>query len=84
MCGDYRASFHLDRGHDAEDREAGRRISAPALVLTGEDETQLRDAPEVWRRWADDLTGGLVPGGHFIPEESPEALAQRLNDFLAE
>ena len=84
MCGDYRASFHLDREHDAEDREAGRRISAPALVLTGEDETQLRDASEVWDRWADDLTAGLVPGGHFIPEESPEALAQRLKGFLAE
>jgi haloacetate dehalogenase len=82
MCGDFRASFHLDRAHEAEDREAGRRISAPVLVLTGEDETQLHDAPEVWRSWADELTAGRVPGGHFIPEESPDALGRALRSFL--
>lgn len=35
MCGDYRASFWLDRNHDAEDRQAGRRIECPTLVVTG-------------------------------------------------
>ena len=45
MCGDYRASFHLDRRHDAEDRDAGRRVTAPLLLVTGEEETQLADAP---------------------------------------
>jgi haloacetate dehalogenase len=82
MCGDYRASFHLDREHDAEDRAAGRRIAAPTIVVTGADETQLADAPDVWRRWADDLTTATVPGGHFLPEEAPDELGECLSAFL--
>jgi haloacetate dehalogenase len=82
MCADYRASFHLDRVHDAEDRTAGRRIAAPTLLVTGEDEAQLEHAPQVWRAWAEDLTATRVPGGHFIPEEAPRALTEALLAFL--
>lgn len=82
MCGDYRASFHLDRVHDAADREAGRRIGAPLLVVTGADETQLADAPDVWAVWADDLTTARVPGGHFVPEEASAELVAVLMSFL--
>ena len=82
MCGDFRASFHLDREHDAEDRAAGRRIATPTLVVTGADETQLDDAPDVWRRWADDVAAARVPGGHFFPEEAPDELADHLSAFL--
>jgi haloacetate dehalogenase len=83
MCADFRASFHLDRQHEAEDRVAGRRIACPALVVTGEDETQLADARDVWKAWADELTVLQVPGGHFNPEESPDALHDILSPFLA-
>jgi haloacetate dehalogenase len=82
MCADDRASFHLDRRHEAEDRAAGRRISCPVMLITGEDEAQLDDAPKVWRAWAADLTATKVPGGHFVPEEAPEALAEALAQFL--
>jgi haloacetate dehalogenase len=82
MCADYRASFHLDREHDADDRAAGRRIAAPVLVVVGQDETQLADAPDVWRAWADDVTAAQVPGGHFIPEEAPGEVTELLTAFL--
>jgi haloacetate dehalogenase len=82
MCGDFRASFHLDRAHDAADREAGRRIAAPLLVVTGADEAQLDDAPDVWAAWAEDVTAARVPGGHFFPEEAPEELLAVLMPFL--
>jgi haloacetate dehalogenase len=82
MCADYRASFHLDRDHEAEDRAASRRITTPTLLVVGEDETQLEDAPEIWRAWADDLTATRVPGGHFTPEEAPEELTEALTSFL--
>ena len=49
MCGDYRASLHLDREDDAADRHAGRRIIVPVLIVTGDAETQLANAPDVWR-----------------------------------
>jgi haloacetate dehalogenase len=83
MCADYRASFHIDRRHDAEDREAGRRITAPLLVVTGEEEPQLADAATIWRAWAHDVTATEVPGGHFIPEEAPDELVAALTPFLA-
>jgi haloacetate dehalogenase len=82
MCADYRASFHIDRAHDAEDRDAGRRIAAPTLVLTGEDEVQLADAAAVWERWTTQLDAARVPGGHFLPEESPAAVTAAVSSFL--
>jgi haloacetate dehalogenase len=82
MCADYRASFHLDRRYEAEDRAPGRRIAPPVLVVVGADETQLADAPDVWRRWADDVTATQVPGGHFVPEEAPREVVEILAAFL--
>ena len=82
MCADYRASFHVDREHDADDRNARRRIAAPLLVVTGAEETQLDDAAEVWREWATAVTATTVPGGHFVPEESPGELLELLLPFL--
>jgi haloacetate dehalogenase len=83
ICADYRASFHIDRQMDVEDREAGRRIACPVLVHWGAEEGAMSDGPiEVWRQWADDVQGGPVPSGHFIPEEAPEELAASLRAFL--
>lgn len=82
MCADYRASFHLDRQEDAEDREAGRRISCPVLVHWGSEEGAMSDSLEVWRRWADHVEGGPLPSGHFIPEEAPRELTASLGSFL--
>ena len=81
MCADYRASYHLDREHDAADRGT-RRMTVPVLLVTGEDEAQLDDAPRVWDAWTDDLTATRVPGGHFVPEEAPDALVAALGPFL--
>jgi len=83
MCADYRASVHVDRRHDAEDRAAGRRISVPVLLVVGEDEPQLADAPDVWRSWTEELTATRVAGGHFLPEEAPQEVAGALAAFLA-
>jgi len=82
ICADYRASFFLDRDHDAADRANGRRISAPTLVVTGTEETQLDDAPAIWRSWAAQVSPERVPGGHFLPEEAPDALLPLLAQFL--
>lgn len=82
MCADYRASFHIDRGHDAADRQAARRIEVPVLLVTGAEEEQLADAPDVWRRWANNLEATQVPGGHFIPEEAGRQLSDTLMAFL--
>jgi haloacetate dehalogenase len=82
MCADYRASFHLDQQHDDADRQAGRRIRTPVLVLTGEEESQLADAMTIWSRWTDDVQAARVPGGHFLPEEAPDQVLDQLKPFL--
>jgi haloacetate dehalogenase len=82
ICGDYRASFWLDREHERDDRSAGRRIECPTLVITGAEETPLADVADVWRRWAVDVRAATVPGGHFIPEEAPRDLGVALRRFL--
>jgi haloacetate dehalogenase len=84
MCADYRASFHIDWQMDAEDRDAGRRISCPVLVHWGSEEGAMSDSLEVWRRWAESVEGGPLPSGHFIPEEAPAELLASLRGFLHE
>jgi haloacetate dehalogenase len=85
ICADYRAAFHLDRADDAADRAAGRRIECPLLVHWGAAEGSMSDGPlAVWRRWADDVTGGPLASGHFLPEEAAGPLAASLTTFLAE
>ena len=83
MCADYRASFHIDRPMDADDRAGGRRIACPVLVHWGAAEGAMSAGPlAVWRRWAEHVEGGPLPSGHFIPEEAPDELAASLRRFL--
>ena len=86
-CEDYRAGATVDAEHDAEDRAAGRRIGCPVLFLWG----GVRgfggpqggaDPLGVWRAWADDVEGGALDCGHFLPEEAPEQVVERLQAFL--
>jgi haloacetate dehalogenase len=82
-CAEYRAAFHLDRALDAQDRDAGRTIACPVLVHWGAAEDAMADGPlPVWRRWADDVSGSPLPGGHFVPEEAADDLVTSLDAFL--
>jgi len=36
----------------------------------------------IWRDWAADVRGQAMPGGHFFPEELPEATAEAIGGFL--
>ncbi|MBZ9882912.1 alpha/beta hydrolase [Mesorhizobium sp. CA10] len=89
ICEEYRAAASLDRLHDHADREAGRRISCPVLALWSEhgalaDWYRDEDGPlGIWRNWADDASGGAMPGGHFFPEESPIETAATLDAFFS-
>jgi haloacetate dehalogenase len=84
-CEDYRAGAHADFDHDAADRAAGRRITAPVLVLWGAaglapaGETPL----DVWRQWASEVAGAPIDSGHFLAEENPAATAAALAAFFA-
>ena len=84
-CEDYRASASIDLVHDVADREAGRRLRMPLLVLWGERNrvtNGIYDTLAEWREVADDVRGGPIPSGHYLPEEAPEATLAALRPFL--
>jgi haloacetate dehalogenase len=85
MCEDYRAGLGIDRSHDDADREAGRKVACPTLVLwaTGDDlPTLYGDVLAVWHDWASDVRGHGIDSGHHMSEEAPEELAAALLTFL--
>jgi haloacetate dehalogenase len=85
MLEDYRAGVAVDRGHDAADRAAGRRVACPVLVLwaNGDDLPSLySDVLAIWRAWAPDLRGRGLDCGHHMAEEAPGELAAELLAFL--
>jgi haloacetate dehalogenase len=82
-CEDYRAGATIDLTHAAED--GGRKVACPLLVLWGERGTvgRLYDVMKIWRERASDVRGKALPGGHFLPEELPDATLAELLPFLA-
>lgn len=84
MLEDYRAGLGVDPDHERADREAGRRIECPTLLLWSEhDDLDIHGDPlEIWRPWCTDLRGGTIDSGHHMAEENPSALAAALVEFL--
>jgi haloacetate dehalogenase len=84
-CNDYRAGQTIDLADDEADLAAGRKIACPLLVLWGDSGIpgDTSDASASWRRWANQVETGIVAGGHFLPEENPQATLDHLLPFLA-
>jgi haloacetate dehalogenase len=84
ICEDYRAAAGIDCEIDAQDHAAGRRINLPVLALWGKQARleQWYDTLAVWRGWADDVQGGPLDCGHYLPEEKPDDTAAALIAFF--
>jgi haloacetate dehalogenase len=88
ICEEYRAAATLDLAADERDWAAGRRISSPVLVLWSAAsalDRWYRDADGplgIWRNWAEQVTGRAIAGGHFFPEQDPEATITELRAFF--
>lgn len=84
ICEEYRAGESIDRIHDAFDLAQGNKITAPTLVLWGENGLveKFFTPLQSWSRFCENVQGCALPCGHFIPEEAPEALMQELRKFL--
>src|SRR5215212_5287095 len=70
---------------ERDEADRGRRkISCSVLALWAHDGPVANwyDPLEVWRAWADDVQGGPIRSGHFLPEEAPEETYRRLHAFL--
>jgi len=85
-CEDYRASAGIDLAHDRASRAAGEKIACDTLVLWGERGVvhKLFEPLRLWQaQCAAQVSGTVMPAGHFIPEEMPTETAGRLWSFLA-
>jgi haloacetate dehalogenase len=86
MCEDYRAGLGVDRAADDADRNAGRQITSPLLVLWGtrDDLADLydNDVLGVWGPWATELSGHGLDSAHHIAEEVPQELTHALLTFF--
>jgi haloacetate dehalogenase len=89
ICEEYRAAATIDRVHDQADRQVGRRITCPLLVLWSaggplDSWYEAAGGPlALWQECAGNVTGHAVGGGHFFPEERPGETADRLMAFFA-
>jgi haloacetate dehalogenase len=89
ICEEYRAAATIDQNHDAADRRAGRTIRCPTLVLWAAESgldywyDGMGGPLGIWRRWAADVTGEPLTGGHFFPEANSVETTARLRSFLA-
>lgn len=88
ICEEYRAAATIDRTHDAEDRQAGKKVCCPVLALwSAEGGVESWYSSEggplgLWRAWAYEVRGCPTAGGHFFPEEAPEQTAAALREFF--
>ncbi len=84
ICEDYRASATTDLVHDRADRLAGNSIRAPLRVLWGSQGAVGRcfDVLPLWQSVATDVSGRSLDCGHYIAEESPQALLEEMVAFF--
>ena len=84
-CEDYRAGASIDRAEDAADRQEGKKITCPVLLLWGSRYLSSKTGSPIaaWRRWAADVRELPLDCGHFLAEEAPEDCAQALSAFFA-
>lgn len=85
---DYEAGATIDVQMQKEDQEAGRKLSAPLLLIYSEHYIGKRyKFPDVWKNWVEPgvqidshaLGDGI---GHFGAEEAPDESANVINEWL--
>jgi haloacetate dehalogenase len=84
ICEDYRASVTIDLEHDRESLAKGQKITCDFLALWGAEGVieKCFDPVAEWKHLSDNVSGHSLPCGHYIPEEAPELLLERVLPFL--
>ena len=83
-CEDFRAGEGPDKEALLADKAAGKKLIVPTLVLWGA--VHAAEQPsllDVWRDWAEDLSGEPIDCGHYPAEEAPGLVLPALEAFLA-
>jgi haloacetate dehalogenase len=84
ICEDYRASVTIDLEHDRDSLAKGQKITCDFLALWGAEGVieKCFDPVAEWKHLSDNVSGHSLPCGHYIPEEAPELLLERVLPFL--
>jgi haloacetate dehalogenase len=85
MAEDYRAGLGIDRDHDAADRDTGRKVRCPTLLLqAAEDDLDIHGDPvAIWSPWVSQtLERHLIPSGHHQAEQAATEVAEAVLAFL--
>jgi haloacetate dehalogenase len=84
FCEDFRAGEGEDRQLLLADKESGKKILVPTLILWGEASFPASGPSlfNIWREWAVDLSGGSLDCGHYIAEEASAETLEKLEAFL--
>lgn len=82
MCEDYRAGATIDLEHEKNDSQ--NKIGCPVLVLWGGKGAMglLYDVLAEWRNRAVEVRGKACDGGHWLPEQFPDDIAEELAGFF--
>ena len=83
-CEDYRAAASIDLIHDEADK--GRKLDIPLFAISGAASfvSARYDLVAEWQTSFTDVSAAQVPGGHFLPEESPDELLELVIPFFAQ
>ncbi len=81
-CEDYRAAGTIDLVHDR--RDLHKKLKMPVHALWGKKGVihRLFNCVEDWREVAEQVSGGPVNCGHFIPEEAPAKTLAEIRRFI--
>ncbi|HZB52021.1 MAG TPA: alpha/beta hydrolase [Reyranella sp.] len=88
ICEEYRAAADIDFARDTADRAADKCIVCPTLALWSKESAldtwyeQVGGPLGIWRKWATDVTGRAIAGGHFFPEQNPGETISELRAFF--
>ncbi len=82
-CEDYRAAATIDLDHD--DADGDTKLPMPVHALWGERGIigKCFDPLALWRQRAEHVTGGPLPGGHYLAEECPDLVIAEFTRFFA-
>lgn len=84
MCEDYRAAAGIDLLHDRESIAADKKLEMPTMVLWGKDGIvhQCFQPLQEWQAIGKNVIGEALPCGHYIAEEAPDMLLQKVLPFF--
>jgi haloacetate dehalogenase len=86
VCEDYRAGATIDLRMDVADRDAGRKVGCPTLLLWGERSHvgYHPGGPEAaWKPYCANITRArALPCGHYPSEQVPDETCEELRRFL--